>query len=343
MTSPFLDLPSGLGAADTVVHVGPGTLEGRRAYPATAARVLLIEPDPELGAGLEAQIAGQDNVTLIASALLPVQIRPVLVRYSLPEFNGFRAPTGLKRLYPGLKRLSDLAVPALSVAQLLGRLGPTAGADVLGIEAAGEERAILDALAEAGALDRFARVVLTCGRAPLFEGAGSAAELAAWLTGQGFDRPQIVSGADPELVTLIAGRNPLRAALAKAEEAAQARIAELTAELAACRAEAEARTQRLVLEAETLRETLSRTMDETAALRAQLGTAEAEAAETAAREAALRTESDALQDEMIRAAAASDRRLADLRQRLTLGQAEMARIESQFELLKDLLLRAETL
>ena len=330
-----------------IVHIGAGTGTGLPACLASgAARILLVEADPDVAAQLAAETAQEPRVEVIAAAV-SADLRPrPFYRTNFPELDSLRPPAAaLKELFPGLKTLSrDPVTPADPVA-LLGD-GPEApGSQALVLETPGESLGLLQALEAGGLLHRFDAICLREGRQPLYEGAAAAAEIRGWLEIAGFAAGIEPQPEDPERPLLIAR-------LDRKARAAQREIARLSAALDQAQAEAA-----------TLTEERDAARSQLAEGRAALETAGAEAGQlreaarkAEARSAGLAEEVKTLSQERDAARAEVDR-LGELREaarkaeaardqaehRMRQSRDEMLKAEGQIRLLRDLLLNGPSL
>ena len=210
----IISLLANCTANDTVVHISPLMPRAATPYPACAARLVLASPDGEVIAALREDLGDRQDVAILNAAILEPNACSVLNRYALDEFNGFRAPTGLLHIYPGLQREGTAPVTARAAADLVASMPcDSKNSDLLIIQMPGEEKEILAGLAQVDALTRFGQVVFDIGRHPLFEGSDSAANMCEWLTKRGFDFVEEIATDEPEILTLYAKRNPLRAIL----------------------------------------------------------------------------------------------------------------------------------
>ena len=316
---------------EQLVHIGAGAGDELAAWQAAGVdRMILVEADPDTARALAARVAGEPEVQVIAGAVSADPApRPFRV-CNLPGLSSFRAPAGLEQLFPGLRVLAMREVTPLDPAALVAglELGPRAG---LVIEAPGEALGILQALRDAGLLDRFAAIRLQEGREALYAGAPTAEAIRAWLVEAGYDAEFEPVPEDPDRPRLIARRN-------EAARAQAAELAMLRGDLAEAEAEADreaARANAALAErdaAEAVAEALRAELDETRAL----------AGERSARIEALTEERDRLRQEAGALTTTCDalRVEADqARQRLELARAELARAEGQVTLIRDLMTR----
>ncbi len=218
------DAPGKLGH---VLHVGPGRAAGLAWQGRGWTGLTLVEADPEAAEALRAAYEGDARVRVVAGAAKAGGTgNGRLQRYGFGDLDALRAPTGARLLFPGLARRDAVEVPLVDPVALVRGLEPGAGAHLLVLDAPGEGRGILAALAAAGLLAPFARIAVREGREALYEGAGTLDEIEAVLREAGHavtgrdtddpDRPWIRTGRDPRLHEIerltAALRRPRRAA-----------------------------------------------------------------------------------------------------------------------------------
>lgn len=319
-----------------IVHIGAGTGTGLPACLASrAARILLVEADPDVAAQLAAETAQEPRVEVIAAAV-SADLRPrPFYRTNFPELDSLRPPAAaLKELFPGLKTLSRDPVTPTDPVALLGD-GPEApGSQALVLETPGESLGLLQALEAGGLLHRFDAICLREGRQPLYEGAAPAAEIRGWLEAAGFAAGIEPQPEDPERPLLIAR-------LDRKARAAQREIARLSAALeqaqaeAATLAEGRAALEKTGAEAGQLRETARKAEARSAGLAEEVKTLSQE------RDAA-RAEVDRL-GELREAARKAEAARDQAEHRMRQSRDEMLKAEGQIRLLRDLLLNGPSL
>lgn len=264
-----MSFPAGRGGAPAhLLHIGAGTgaeLAARQA--AGETRFTLVEADPDTARALATRLRGMPGVQVIPGAVSADLTPRPFRRCNLPGLNSFRAPEGLKALFPGLRVLDENPVTPLDPVALVAGLELGEDAALL-IEAPGEALGILQALQAAGHLERFATIRLQEGRETLYAGAPPAGAIRDWLEDNGFialletdsedpDRPHLSATRPAALIRLraecdaaLSAMQVLRAELGEVRTVAgerAERIAALERERDTARAEAAAATQRLTL------------------------------------------------------------------------------------------------
>jgi hypothetical protein len=199
----------------TVLMLGPGgeALLGSLPLAATT-RVIRAEPDPRRARALQRQHASDASVTILPVAIAETAGPAKLRRFNLSHATSFRAPTGLKTLFPGLCETGQVQVETQTVAAVVQEVDLDREADnVLILGLAGEELSAIGQLAKLGLLQRFTHVIVPLPRLPLYEGAGSGQEIRIRLEEAGF-KVESRDMSDPDLAFAHLRLNPVQMALA---------------------------------------------------------------------------------------------------------------------------------
>jgi len=283
------------GGPGAILHLGAGQASEAAAYLASPARaIVLVEPQPGLAADLQARAAAEPRITLRQAAVAAKAGTAVMQRFNLAEMSSLRAPSLLRKLYPGLRQTETLKVPAVTFADLAKAL-PAAQPgvpDLLVIDVCGEEGVVIGALAARADRHRFGAVVVQAGVAALFEGAAEMAGIVAQMEAAAFRlRGQDLSDPDRPLLWFAPDAAALAAAHAAGAQASE--LAGLRTGLEAARAQA----AEMKAELATLRNARTAAQAETAGLRTDLEAARAQAAGMKAELATLRNARTAAQAE----------------------------------------------
>jgi FkbM family methyltransferase len=315
---------------DTVLYLGAGYGEDLEQFLALPARqIVLVEPNPDCQPTLAERANGDERVSLMPLAADGTGDRPSpapLNVWNVSAFSSLRAPTGLRALFPGLRREATPMVDTVSIDALLTRLQlRECGKNLLIVDVPGEDVAILQRMAEADLLGPFARVILRGATGALFEKAPPAAVGLALLTEYGF-RETARDESDPDFVEYRLWQDPalvenraLRAALSD-RDAQRLQIAERAETAEAARQEAQAQAEALQAERDAATERAKKAEGAFGDRDARLKAAEADLAETRAR--LEQKESDL--GVALRSQAATQSDLTDLRTRFeTLSQEKV--------------------
>ena len=305
------------GGPGAILHLGAGQASEAAAYLASPARaIVLVEPQPGLAADLQARAAAEPRITLRQAAVAAKAGTAVMQRFNLAEMSSLRAPSLLRKLYPGLRQTETLKVPAVTFADLAKAL-PAAQPgvpDLLVIDVCGEEGVVIGALAARADRHRFGAVVVQAGVAALFEGAAEMAGIVAQMEAAAFRlRGQDLSDPDRPLLWFAPDAAALAAAHAAGAQASE--LAGLRTGLEAARAQA----AEMKAELATLRNARTAAQAETAALRTDL---------EAARDAAC-AERDAIRRILGESRAAHEARYDAQAEHLAACRAEAAALAAQ--------------
>lgn len=261
------------GEIGTILHVGAGTGGDLERYASLSPeRIVLVEPNPELQAELEAaarEIAPATEIHRVAVSTKSGEA--VLNVFNFFDLSSLALPTELTSLYPGLRTVDRPIVEVVSLRDLVGQVQMSdAHANWLVIDAPGSETALVKAALKGAILEHFQRVVLVAPRTALFRNAETAEALVELLCAEGYEastRP--VREGDPDWLHVELDRSPH------------------SQELRRQRTELDAATRKT----ERLTESLAQERRQSAALKEEIKTlterlAEAETSETVATEKA---------------------------------------------------------
>ncbi len=193
---------------DAVIHLGAGYCREMDAHLASgAARIVLVEANPEIAAELRLQFAAAPRIAIIEAAVAgkggPAKLRV----YNFANVSSLRTSETLFSLYPGLRLVREISVNAVSAVEFLKDLSLKRGdANHLVIDTPGEQGAIVEALSSAGVLALFSLVTVQGEAKTPYDGAKNAPAVKKALEKSGFD---IVSeGDDPDRPRYVARPNP---------------------------------------------------------------------------------------------------------------------------------------
>ncbi|MBL4919342.1 hypothetical protein [Szabonella alba] len=344
-------------------------------------RRVFLQPDPELAAGLHRAAPGAE-VLVLGLAAEDGRMDLLQMNFAALNSFHEPAPA-LRALFPGLKVMRRQPVPVLSPGALLDRIGARGQGIDLVLDMPGSEMQLLEAWKAADALEQLRSLVLRCGSEVFFEGSAPQAQIEAWLVAEGFTRngadladpdwPVTQWQADPT-------RRALKKALAEAEaragaagnraDSAESALAEARKAAEALQTEHKALAEKADWRQRRIQELEAGARAAAEAL-AEAGT-RAESAEGALAEArkaaeALQAEHKALaekadwrhrriqeleagaremektRDALRREVAEERAKHQDQQHRLEAARNDLRRAEGQIALIKDLLLRGETL
>ena len=350
-------------ALNTLLVIGAG--EGHNIRPDWQEhyqRLVLVEPLPELARCLRQTFAEDPNVEVLETAIVAdVNAGDTVTLY---EFNWAQAssrhqPADLLQLFPGLKMERMRRVSALSPQQLIQETGLSPdGEHGLILEAPADEGPILAALIESHAYKCFSWIQLRYPVAGLYHTPEDPESMLQALTDCGFEI-ESQDRTDPDWpstslirnrwkIALEEARGTIKALEAQLAEKAEALIAveqraedrgtELEKLLQAGKAQTEALTnlEKQLKDAKVTLDTRTQERDEHGKRAKDLAEAKTKAEKLAEERGAKISE----RDQQLKRLQAEE---AELRTRLALMQEEMVRAEAQIDLIKDLLLKEQSL
>ena len=189
----------------TILYVGAGATPTVAPPEDGSFRTVFLEADAKLAARLRKEHENKPEVLVLHGTLGNHGDSVTLRRFNLPELNSLRDPTGILRLYPGLRVVNETPVPVHGLDVIVGSLR---GADNhLVIDLPGEEYALLSKLEQADLLERFNRIEVEAGEESYFDGARPGADALALLTDAHFDLAPAARQADPDRQRFIATFN----------------------------------------------------------------------------------------------------------------------------------------
>ena len=215
---------------DTIVHIGAGRCSEFDEYKSSDVRqIILIEPEPETARQLQDRLCDEEIVQIFEKAVCCSDSPNELYLYNVRGFSSLREPTGLKKLFPGLRKTGQLYPDTWSVWHMCEELDiKENGCNWLIVDAPGEEQDILEGLRDEGLLERFEWVSFCAGLSPLYQGNRPAEEILAILEEQGYETISREDEGEPERPKWTLYRDELKVRNTRLE----ARITELGQELA---------------------------------------------------------------------------------------------------------------
>lgn len=199
---------------DVIVHIGAGRCEELPTYLATSAkRIILVEPNARLAAELRTRCNNEPRVSILAVAVSNTVTDNELTEYNLPDANSLYPPTGLRKLFPGLRMMGQQSVRTITGEDLLKECELTSDQNALIIQAPGAELGILESMTESGGIDQFSYLAVTCAEISLYASASDSNAVLKILQEQGFDLVRR-DNTDPDWPILILHHNELKQKLA---------------------------------------------------------------------------------------------------------------------------------
>lgn len=173
---------------EKIVHIGAGRGEELASYLASDARhILLVEPNPSMAENLRLRTLIDPRVRVLEYAVSGDGKRDKLATYNFSVANSIYPAVDIFNVFPGLQLKESFPVENKSVSDFILDVDLGGEDNLLVIQAAGAESAIISGLIESQALDQFSEIRLTFNRAVRYENSGSAKELLHLLRDQCFD------------------------------------------------------------------------------------------------------------------------------------------------------------
>ena len=326
MADPLARLLAGLadpGRVGTILYLGAGEGQALDAcLTSRAAHLCLVEPNPELAQELALRTADDPRVQVLPLAVAESDGRGVLRLFNMGPLSSLRAPADLAQLYPGLRERGRAEVATLSLTSLLARLpAPGPGADILVIDAPGEEEVVVNALLAGPGAGRFGQILMCCGTTPHYAGSAAIAALVPRLEAGGWWAIRTWDD-DPDRPWELLVRDP--GAVVPALLGPQGRTAQLQAEVAATTRAAAAQEAKARQQAE-------QAAAQIATLTTRLQEGEAARTAEAARLAAARAEAQKLQAEVAATTRAAAEQEAKARQQAEQAATQIATLTTRLQ------------
>lgn len=293
MTEPKAEIPgtAGLGA---VLHIGAGSGAGVPDYLAAGAReMVLVEPEAAFQPALAALSHEHAGLRVKQGAAVAHLAEGggtgMLQRFSFCELNSLKpAQADLLALFPGVHPLEAASVVLLDIVDLAQEMDlDQSGYHLLVLQAPGQALELLQALQQAGLLEKFAQLRIQEGRQPLYEGAASIGDIGEFLAQVGFGTGAVLGGVDPERPVLQVAADPdlIQKISLRKHQVALTELKQVNKDLAARLEQAQAEEAGRATELEQARAALS---DQLAAEKAMIQKHQAEVAALKAAEAETR-------------------------------------------------------
>jgi len=177
----------GCSMLGAVLHLGAGTCKEVDEYLRfKPEKMMLVEANPEIADRLQSRIGAIAGTELLASAVAAQEGEVVLRVLNDPRNTSLLRPATLLAYCPNLSETHQLAVPAVTLSQLLLRLAPDVSVDnLLLLELQGAEFSVLSS-ASAAELQNFSWIAVRASLKALYEGGARLEEVDALLQRSGF-------------------------------------------------------------------------------------------------------------------------------------------------------------
>lgn len=179
------ELPKNL---DTVLHIGAGKGDELSCYlSSNAKRIILVEPNPTLAESLRQRAVSDKRVQVLELAISDNASLNQLVEYNLPEATSLYHPTGLQKVFPGLRIITQHLVDSQTPEQFLEKYPVEGDHNLLILQAPGAEWGIVNNLIKSQRLSAFCGVQLTGSPGVYYDGGSSVEDILDIIKEHGFD------------------------------------------------------------------------------------------------------------------------------------------------------------
>lgn len=137
--------------------------------------------------------------------------------YNLAEYSAIAPATGLKDLFPGLKKIDDEQLTSVAVTDVISELSLAGNNNSLIIDIPDIGLALLVTLQKNGQLSLFKNIQIQTSSEPSYKGAATTSDVVSFLEEAGYTL-QRINNQDPELPWLTFAENPLFSTLKKLQQ-----------------------------------------------------------------------------------------------------------------------------
>lgn len=159
----------------------------------------------------------QKNITVKRAALAVNNTVTNFTEYNLAEFSAIQPVTGLKNLFPGLKKISGEQLNGTAIGDAISSLKLNNSNNLLIVDIGDSGLALLTSIEESKQLHLFNEIYVQAASEPLYANSATAAEITTFLQAQSY-LLQKTTGNDPELPWLTFCLNPLWETLQKSRQ-----------------------------------------------------------------------------------------------------------------------------
>lgn len=180
-----------------LVWLGAGSASEPENVIASANRATLFEAREAACLNLTKQYC-KPEINVVQMLLTEHGAKVEFTEYNLAEYSAIKSVSGLKKLFPGLKKINTEQQVSTSVAEAVGNLKLRDNNNLLIVDIADSSLTLLQTLGQNQLLTYFREVRVQSSDTPLYEGAASSTEVINFLEQQGFVLQQI-NNTDPDL------------------------------------------------------------------------------------------------------------------------------------------------
>jgi hypothetical protein len=158
----------------------------------------------------------QRNITIKQTVLTAANTIVNFTEYNLAEFSAIQPATGLKKLFPGLKKTNGKQLSSTAVSDAISSLKLNDSNNLLIVDIADSSLALLTAIEESNQLHCFSAIYVKTASEPLYSGAPAGKEIVKFLNAKGYILQHTLDD-DPDLPWLSFRLNPLWSTLQQAD------------------------------------------------------------------------------------------------------------------------------
>ncbi|WP_024460063.1 hypothetical protein [Marinimicrobium sp. LS-A18] len=173
---------------DTILHIGAGHCEELSAYLASDAKhIVLVEPNPGTAESLRQRTQGEARVEVLALAITDDPALNQLYEFNLPEAASLYRPTGLLKMYPGLRVSAQHSVATCTLEQLVNEHPLKGDRNLLVLQAPGAELTLIKSLIDTTNIEHFSHFWITCPHDAYYQASAPAEVLLVELKQHGYE------------------------------------------------------------------------------------------------------------------------------------------------------------
>ena len=194
-----------LSSIDTIVHLGAGKCSWIDTYLKSSAKtIVLVEPEPTAAKYLRSIAKEESRIQVIEKAVALEGERTTLKVYNLRDASSLREPTGLRDLYPGIRKTNEVDVDVIRPADLVKGI---AGKLWFIIDVPGEELSILKSLEQERLLSECSLLSVSCGEIELYNESGTYKVLCEYLDDNLFENLYTDEEENPDRLMWVGASN----------------------------------------------------------------------------------------------------------------------------------------
>lgn len=158
----------------------------------------------------------QESVQVVQKLFSPEKGVVNFKQYNLAEYSAINAPTGIHKIYPGLKQIHNESIESESISEVVQSLKLEGGDNLLVVDVLDINLALLESLEKSGHLELFNQIYVHSTRSPAYEKAATKEEIRKFMMDHGYYKEKS-DVADPDFSWAQFVRHPLWFTLIKAQ------------------------------------------------------------------------------------------------------------------------------